>query len=105
MVGGDSDRLGQGAKTDKDARMRLRAIEMLGAMGRGKNTAFMSELYYAEGQSIEARRAVINGLFVAGDSKTPLEIARKELDPTLRKALVGRLSLMKSKEATDFLVE
>src|SRR3972149_11954000 len=37
MVGGDSDRLLPVAKTGKNARMRLRAIDMLGAMGRGKN--------------------------------------------------------------------
>jgi hypothetical protein len=105
MAGGDAERLAQVAQSDKDAAMRLRAIEMLGALGRGKNTTFMTGLYYAQGQSADAKRAVINGLFVSGDAKTLVDIARKETDPALRKSLVERLSLMKSKEATDFLME
>ncbi|MDO8834367.1 MAG: HEAT repeat domain-containing protein [Vicinamibacterales bacterium] len=105
MAGGDAERLARVAQTDKDATMRLRAIEMLGALGRGKNTAVMTGLYYADGQSSDAKRAVINGLFISGDAKTLIDIARKETDPALRKSLVERLSLMKSKEATDFLME
>jgi HEAT repeat protein len=85
--------------------MRLRAIEMLGAMGRSKSTAVLSGLYGAEGQSKDVRRAVINGLFISGDVTSLVGIARKETDPDLRKAAVERLSLMKSKEATDFLME
>jgi hypothetical protein len=105
MAGGDAERLAHVAQNDKDAAMRLRAIEMLGALGRGKNTAVMTGLYYADGQSSDAKRAVINGLFISGDAKTLIDIARKETDPALRKSLVERLSLMKSKEATDFLME
>ena len=41
----------------------------------------MNELYYASGQTIEARRAVINGLFISGDAKSLIDIARKETDP------------------------
>jgi len=105
MVGGDADRLAQVARTDGDVGVRLRAIEMLGAVGRSKGTAVLSGLYSAEGQTRDVRRAVINGLFISGDVKSLIDIARKETDPDLRKAAVSRLSLMKSKEATDFLME
>jgi tetratricopeptide (TPR) repeat protein len=105
MVGGDAERLAQVAKTDGDQAMRLRAIEMLGAMGRSTGTAVLGGLYAADGQSRDVRRAVINGLFIAGDVKSLIDIARKETDPDLRKAAVERLSLMKSKDATDFLME
>lgn len=105
MVGGDADRLVQVAKGERDDALRLRAIEMLGAMGRGKNPALLAGLYSAEGQTKDAKRAVINALYVAGDAKLLVDIARQETDPALRKAAVERLSLMKSKEATDFLME
>ncbi len=105
MVGGDADRLVQVAKAERDDALRLRAIEMLGALGRGKNAAVLAGLYSADGQTKDAKRAVINALFVAGDAKPLIDIARQETDPTLRKAAVERLSLMKSKEATDFLME
>lgn len=105
MVGGDADRLVQVAKAERDDALRLRAIEMLGAMGRGKNPALLAGLYSAEGQTKDAKRAVINALYVAGDAKLLVDIARQETDPVLRKAAVERLSLMKSKEATDFLME
>jgi hypothetical protein len=105
MIGGDAERLAQVARTDADPAMRLRAIEMLGAMGRSKGTEVLSGLYSAEGQGKDVRKAVINGLFISGDVKSLIDIARKETDPDLRKAAVQRLSLMKSKEATDFLME
>ena len=105
MMSGDVDRLTTIAKSDADQAMRLRAIEMLGALGRVKGSTALGGLYWAEGQSRDARRAIINGLFIAGDATTIVDIARKETDPVLRKACVERLSLMKSKEATDFLME
>ena len=105
MVSGDADRLTAIAKSDRDPAMRLRAIEMLGALGRSKGSTQLAPLYWTDGQTKEARLAVINVLYVAGDAKSLVEIARKETDQDLRKAAVERLSLMKSKEATDFLLE
>jgi hypothetical protein len=34
-----------------------------------------------------------------------VELARKETDPNMKKAIVQQLSLMGGKEATDYLVE
>jgi hypothetical protein len=48
---------------------------------------------------------VINALFIANDAKGLVTLARKETDPTLKKSIVGRLSIMKSKDATDYLLE
>jgi hypothetical protein len=105
MMGGNADRLAALAKSERDPALRLRAIEMLGAMGKGKGGAVLPELYWTEGQTKDVRRAVINGLFIAGNATAIIDIARKETDQDLRKAAVERLSLMKSKEATDFLME
>lgn len=105
MVSGDYDRLLTIAKTDRDSSQRLHAIEMLGVIGRGKNAVPLNGLYTADGQTPEAKRAVINALFISGDAKSLIDIARKETDPVLRKDAVSRLAMMKSKEATDFMIE
>ena len=105
MVSGDNERLLAIAKADRDPAMRLRAIEMLGAMGRGKNAVALGGIYSAEGQTKEAKRAVLNALFISGDAKTLIDIARKDPDQELRKAAVELLSMMKSKEATDYMME
>ena len=44
-------------------------------------------------------------LFIRGDAKPLIELARKESDPALKRRIVERLSIMRSKEATDFLIE
>jgi hypothetical protein len=105
MASGDGDRLVQIAKSDKDQAMRVRAVEMLGALGKGQQTAFMLGIYGTAGQSRELKLAVVNALFIAGESKTLVDLARKESEQPLRKAIVERLSVMNSKEATDYLME
>ena len=51
------------------------------------------------------RRAVIEGLFVQDNAEALVALARKETNGDLKKALVQRLSLMKSKVAMDYLLE
>lgn len=105
MVSADVEHLVQVARAERDATLRLDAIRMLGVQNRGKTGAVLAELYWAEGQNKDIKREIVNGLFVQGNVTALVAIARKEADPDLRKALVQRLSLMKSKEATDFLME
>ena len=47
----------------------------------------------------------VNALFLQQDPKPLIELARKETDPGLKKDIVSRLSMMKSKEATDYMME
>jgi hypothetical protein len=51
------------------------------------------------------RREVINALSRQDAAATLVELARIEKDPTLKKEIVQRLSNIKSKEATDYLLE
>jgi hypothetical protein len=48
---------------------------------------------------------VAQALFLAGDSHDLVELARAEKDPGLKQSLVQQLSLMHSKEATDYMLE
>ena len=51
------------------------------------------------------KKAVINALFIQGNATALVDIARKETDLNLKKTIVGQLSVMHSKEATDYLME
>jgi hypothetical protein len=60
---------------------------------------------YARETAPEVKKRIINGLFVARDATRLVELAKAEKDLELKKEIVQKLSLMKSKEATDYLVE
>lgn len=51
------------------------------------------------------RKAAAQELAGIGDAKALIEVARKETDPAVKKEIVRALSGMKSKEASDYLIE
>jgi hypothetical protein len=51
------------------------------------------------------KKRIIQGLFVGRDATRLVELAKAEKDIELKKDIVQKLSMMKSKEATDYLVE
>ncbi len=104
MTSGDAARLVEIAKTEKDPKLRAEAINMLGVMGRSKSGDALAALYRQESDPT-VKRSIINALFVQGNAPAIVDIARKETDPSLRKEAVSRLSTMRSKEATDYLME
>ena len=105
MVSGNVDRLLEIAKTETDPAVKLKAVRNLGVLGSAKTGQMLVEIYTAPGATPEIKRAALDGLHIQGNAKALVDLARKETDPTLRKDLVSRLSTMKSKEATDFLIE
>ena len=105
MVTGNAEKLLEIAKTEADPAVKLKAVRSLGVLGSAKTGPALVEIYSAPGATPEMKRAAIDGLHIQGNAKALVDIARKETDPGLRKDLVSRLSTMKSKEATDFLLE
>ena len=105
MKAGDADRVSLVARGDADMKLRIEAIYGLGLMSKEKTASMLVELYRVPTQSIEARKVVISALFSQGNAKALVEIARRETNPELRKQLVQYLSMMKSKEATDYMME
>jgi hypothetical protein len=103
-VGGDIDRIVELAKTEKDAELRLAAIRKLGPFGGRNAGGSLAEIYEAESDR-RVREAVLQALFVSGNARALIDVARGEKDPELRKKAVAHLSNMGSKEATDFLLE
>lgn len=104
FVGGSEDRLIDLARTEKDPELRKAAIHNLGLVGTDKTAAALVSIYNSD-KNPEIRKVVIEGLFLQDAAKELVDLARKETDPPMRKALVQKLSIMDSKEATDFLME
>jgi HEAT repeat protein len=60
---------------------------------------------YKSDKDADVRKAVIEALYRQQNAKALVDIARVETDPAMKKALVQRLSTMKAKEATDYMLE
>src|SRR3989441_1771209 len=103
FVGGGSERLTEAARNAKDPELRKAAIHSLGVMGDRTGPVLLS--IYASDSDRDIRRQILHALFVQGNVKALIQIARTEKDPELRKEAVSHLSHMGSKEATDFLLE
>lgn len=95
------DTLVEIVKNEKNAELRRDALRQIAMFG---SSAQAEQLYTAE-PSAENKDAVVDGLFARGDAKTLVDLARKETDPERKKHIVSRLSLMQSKDATDYLME
>jgi HEAT repeat protein len=104
FVGNQSDKLIELAKGEKDPELRRTAIRNLGLMKRpGTAEALLS--IYGSDQNPEIRRAVVNGLFLQNNARALVDLARAEKNVEMKKEIVQKLSLMKSKEAMDYLME
>jgi HEAT repeat protein len=103
-MGGGADRVIALAKTEKDPELRRTAIQSLGMMGRTDSTEALTSIYAAD-QSLEIRKAVVQALFIQHQAKTLVDLARAEKNPELKKDIVTKLSMMRSKDATDYLLE
>jgi HEAT repeat protein len=99
-----TDTLANIVGTEQDPSLRKKAIRNLGVTG-GPQIAPTLLAMYGKNPDEETRKAVIQALFVANDSHDLVELARNEKDPTLRKDIVQQLSVMHSKEATDYMLE
>jgi len=104
FVGGSVDRLLEVAHKEKDRELRRAAIYNLGLSG-SKRTGDMLASLYPGASDMEISKAVIQALFVQNNATALVAIARKESNAELKKELVQKLSMMRSKEAMDYLLE
>jgi tetratricopeptide (TPR) repeat protein len=104
FIGNQSDKLIELAKGEKDPELRKTAIRNLGLMKRtGTSEALVS--IYGSDSALDVRKAVVNALFLQNNAKALVDLARAEKSPEMKKEIVSKLSIMKSKEATDYLLE
>ncbi len=104
FVGGQSDKLIELAKGERDPELRKTAIRNLGLMKSAGSADVLTAIYSAD-SSLEVRKAVITALFIQNNARQLVELARAEKNPEMKKEIVSKLSIMKSKEATDYLME
>jgi thioredoxin-like negative regulator of GroEL len=99
-----AEALGSIAGSEQDPELRHKAIHNLGIAG-GMSAAPTLVAIYKKNADLETKKAVAQALFLAGDSHDLVELARAEKDPEVKKSLVQQLSLMRNKEATDYMLE
>ena len=66
--------------------------------------AALTSLYTSESDK-GVKGQIIQALFLQGSAKPLIDIARKETDRDLKTQIVKYLSMMHSKDATDFMME
>ena len=104
FIGGDSAKLLEIAKSEKDPQIRREAIHWLGTMRQSQTGDALASMYGSESDK-GVKQQIIQSLFIQGNAKALVDVARKESDPELKRSVVEKLSVMKSKEATDYLME
>jgi tetratricopeptide (TPR) repeat protein len=104
FINGGADKLIDLARTEKDPELRRSAIHDLGLSGAAKTGDALRSMYGSEAGA-DVRKEIINALFLQHNAATLVDLARAEKDAALKKEIVTKLSLMKSKEATDYLLE
>jgi TolA-binding protein len=92
------------AKNSSDPDLQLEALVYLRMFGGAEEKKLLSDVY-ATSKDQDVKRRVIDALCSQGDAGALVEMARKETDPDMKKLIVGCLSRMKAKEATDYLLE
>ena len=104
FLGGDTARLAELARSEKDAGLRAEAIRSLGLIGGSKTGDLLVSLYGSE-TTREIKSAIIEALFLQGNSRSLIALAKKERDGVLKRDLIEKISLTNSKEANDFLAD
>jgi HEAT repeat protein len=104
FLAGESGRLFEAAQGEKDPELRRAAIRNLGLINSGESGKDLQGLYAKEADR-GIREEILNAFFLQGNAAALVAIARNEKDPSLKRTAVSKLSLMNSKEATDYLME
>jgi hypothetical protein len=103
-ISGDMEHLLEIARTDRDPEIRGKAIHRLGILGRERSGAALVSIYRSE-KDPDLKRSAIQGLFIQSNAKALVEIARSEPDPKLKSEAVQKLSIMRDKDATEYMLE
>ncbi len=92
------------AKGSGNPDLQIRAVRYLGMAGSPERLQLLAGIYSGTSDA-SVKRAVVQALFIAGGAPQLVGLARKERDPEMKKAIVQQLSMMRSKEATDYMLE
>lgn len=104
FVGGNAEKLLEVARSDKDPALRREAIHGIGNLGARRTGDALAAMYTSDSDA-GIKKEIVRALFVQGNAHALVEIARKEGDMEMKKEIVRHLSNMRSKEATDYMME
>jgi HEAT repeat protein len=104
FLSGNSTRLAEVARAEKDPRLQAAAIRSLGLMGGNGRGDVLVSIYHS-GANRDVREAVLNSLFLQQNGKALVDLARAEKDPAMKQEIVKKMSLVHSKEVTDYMLE
>jgi len=104
IASGNTDRVIDIARNEKDPEMRRTAIRTLGSMNAAKSGDALRSMYASE-TSPESKKDIVNALYAQRNAALLVDLARAEKDPAMKKEIVSRLSTMRVKEATDYMLE
>ncbi len=104
FMGGNSERLVEVARTDKDPALRKAAIKSLGLMGSNGRGDVLVSIYQSDPDR-GVREAVLNSLFLQQNGKALVDLARSEKDPEMKKTIIEKMALVHTKETTDYMME
>jgi len=102
--GKGGDALSAIASSEQDPDLRRKAIRNMGVAGGSSAIPTLLSIY-SKSTDEESKRAVLDALFVAGDARDLVSLARAEKDPSAKRDIVGKLAVMHNKEATDYMIE
>lgn len=101
---GNADKLAEVVRTEKDPKTRKTAIDVLASQRAADTGSLLVSVYNAE-QDPQNKQAIIDRFSNERNAKYLVDLARNEKDSKLKLRIVDRLSRMKSKEASDYLME
>jgi hypothetical protein len=104
FLAGDVNKLAEAAKNEKSPELRRSAVRNLGLIHSDQSEKALAEIYARETDR-GIREEVLNAYFIQGNAGAIVAIARAEKDPEIKKVAVQKLSLMHSKEASDYMME
>jgi len=104
QAGGSTDRLIELAKAEQNPDLRREVVRALGVMRSARTGDVLVQIYNTD-SNVEIRKSVVNALFVQENATALVALARKEQDINMKKEIVSRLANMRSKVATDYMVE
>ena len=104
MAGGSADRLIELARAEQNPELRREAVRALGQMRSARTGDVLVQIYGSD-TNADVRKSVVNALFIQENATALVGLARKEQDVTMKKEIVSRLSNMRTKVATDYMIE
>jgi hypothetical protein len=87
-----------------DINVKKQIVHSLGIMPAAQSGDALVSIYNSD-QDQSVKREAANGLFIQQNVKGLIDLARKENNLAMKQELVQKLSIMRSKEATAYLME